>query len=428
MNSVHCKGTRKGLSIRGAAAAATLAAMLLITCSCGKKAAEPQKMVLPVVTDSVSTKDFPVFVSTFGSLTAVEDVNIKAQVSGKIMEAKFTEGQFVNAGDILFVIDKSPYQAALDATKGNLVKDTANHEYNKYLVEVNRALANSSALAKQTYEQYVHNANSSAGMIENDKAAIDTAQINLNWCDIKAPCSGITGKRLVDPGNVVSTADNPTLLNITRMDPIYADFTVPEKYFPQIKALMDKGPLKIQATPQGDPTTYEGVVAMIDNKVDSSNGTLGIRASIPNKERKLWPGQFVNIKLIFSVMKDAMTVPVDAVQCGSQGFYVFAMRDGKAIKIDVTTGQSDANSTVILTGDLKPGERVIKVGTMLLSPGADVMEAAVANAAFAQKMAAMMAEKAKAGAKKPQQGQPPKDAKPAKTAEKPAEKKTQDKN
>lgn len=408
---------------RTAATAASCAALLLLASSCAKKAQEAPKMVIPVVTDAVVSRDFPVFAASFGSLTATSNVDIKAQITGKIMEAKFVEGQYVNAGDTLFTIEKDPFEAALKSAKGTLEQDKATHNFNLYMVEANKILANTSAMAKQTYEQYVHNAESSAGKIVSDSAAIDTAAINLSWCDIKAPCSGITGKRLVDPGNIVSAADNPALVNITAIDPIYADFTVPEKYYPKIRDLMAKGPLKVQAVPQGESASYEGVVSMIDNKIDGSNGTLSIRASIKNSERKLWPGQFITVKLIFDVLKDAVAVPADAVQSGAAGQYVFVMKDNKAMMVEITTGQSDENQAVVLKGDLKPGDRVIKVGTMLLSPGAAVMDAQIANAAFAKKMAeAMAAKMGKAAPGAAQGAAQQKDAKQQEPPAKPAEK------
>ncbi len=370
-------------------AGAFMAAALTLSSGCGKKAAAPPPMTaLPVVCTQATSMDFPVFISTFGSLTASSSVDIKAQVGGKIAEARFVEGQEVKAGDVLFVIEKAPFEASLAKAKGDLAQDKAGLEYAEFMVNINKDLANKTVLAAQTYRKYLSDADLERGRILSDKALIETATINLGYCEIVSPISGITGKRLVDPGNIVATSSNPTLVNIRSLDPIYADFSLPEKYFPQVKAHLDKGQVKIIAKPQGDPKEYEGVVTLIDNSMDSSSGTLSLRATIKNKERSLWPGQFVNIKVVLSVLKDATLVPVDAIQNGKEGAFVYVMRDGKAEYVPVTTGQSDVDRTVILKGDVKPGDKVINVGTILLRPGAPVIEAQNAMKMLAEMSAA----------------------------------------
>ncbi len=383
-----------------------ISSVLVLGCACAKKQAKQEMPAMPVVTDTVKTRDFPVFIRAFGSLTSIDDVDVKAQVSGQIKEVRFKDGQAVKAGDTLFVIDKAPYQAARDAAWGSLVEAKANLGYSQYLVEANKPLASSSALAKQTYDQYVYNAKANEGKVLAYKGQLDTAEINLAWCEVKAPCDGVTGKVQVDPGNIVSTASNATLVSVTSLDPIYADFTVSEKHLPKIMEAMRAAPLKVSVKPRGDTASYEGELLMIDNKVDSSTGTIGLRASLKNPARKLWPGQFIDVMLVMEILKDAIVVPFDAVQTGSVGQYVLMMRDGKADMVVVKTGQSDNEQTVILEGDLKPGEAVIKVGTMLLSPGAKVVDAKIANAAFAKQMAEMMAGKAPKKAKPEAKAEP----------------------
>jgi multidrug efflux system membrane fusion protein len=381
-------------------------AALMLGAGCGKKDAAPQAMVIPVLTAEVKTMDFPSFISSFGSVSSISDVNVRAQVGGQIIEARFVEGQDVKAGDILFVIDKSPYQAAVAAAEGALRQDEASLGYNQYLADANKHLAEATVMAKQNYQQYVSNVESYTGKVEADKAQIQTAKINLQWCDVKAPTDGATGKILIDPGNIAATSDS--LVNIKRLDPVYVDFTVPERYFPRAREaiLIQKKKVKITAQPQGDDSLYEGVITLLDNSVDNATGTLPLRATVENPGRKLWPGQFVNVKVILDIAKDATVVPVDAVQSGRTGPYLFAMRDKKAVRVPVTIGQSDSDYTVILSGDIKPGEKVIKLGTILLSDGAAVMEAAEANAMFASMMAQKAAEQKK---KKPAPAPPAKE-------------------
>ena len=410
METTHLKRGSNKSRLLLAAGGAFLA--LFIASACGKKAPEQPKMKIPVTTGEVTTADFPVSINTFGTLTAINDVDVKAQVSGKIIEARFIEGQTVKAGDILYVIEKPPFEAQVEGAKASLRMDEGYLDYYKYLVDVNKTLADTSALAKQTYEQYVSQFRVYTGKTENDKAQLKTAQINLNWCEIKAPIDGITGKQLIDPGNIVSTADNPALVNIKSLDPIYADLTIPEKHFYNVKSLFDKGPVKIIATTQGDPNSYEGTVVLLNNSIDTSSGTLSVRASIPNPKRSLWPGQFIYVKVVLNVLSGATMVPVNAVQNNQNGPFVYVMRDGKADVVPVVTGQSNTDRTVILKGDIKPGERVINAGTLMLSPGAEVVEAQDNMKAMMAAMAAKAGQKPGApGA--PAAGQKPEQAKPA---------------
>jgi len=381
---------------------ATISATALIAMSsCAKKAPAQQMTALPVVTAEVISKDFPVVFDTFGYLTSISDVNIQAQVTGQIMTAPFTEGQLVKTGDILFTIDKSPYQAVYDNAAGTLHYDEGMLAYNQYLMDQNKVLADTTVLARQTYEQYVYNVQSYKGKVEADKANVEKAQINLNWCEVRAPAEGITGMRLIDPGNIITSINNSTLVNIKQVDPIYGDFTVPEKYFPLVRSLMDKEPIKVLVKPQGDDKTYEGKVAMVNNTIDTSAGTLTIRSLIPNPNRALWPGQFINIKVVTSILKNATLVPVDAVQTGKNGQFLYAVRDGKAIMLNVVVGKSDVDYTPILEvkdGELKVGERVVRVGTMLIRSGAPVIEAAQASAMMKAQMEESMKKNSKLAA------------------------------
>jgi len=391
-------------------AAVALSAALCAGCKKKEAAAQPTPP-LPVLANAATTMDFPVFISTFGSLAASNSVDIKAQVGGQLVEARFVEGQEVKAGDVLFVIDKAPFKASLEKAKGDLKIDEAGLDYAQFMVDKNKDLALKTVLAEQSFKKYLTEADAERGRILSDTAAIDTAKINLGYCEIVSPITGLTGKRLVDPGNIVSTSSNPTLVNVRSLDPIYADFSVPEKYFPKVTELLAKGNLKILARPQGDENDYEGTVTLIDNSIDASSGTIPLRATLANKGRKLWPGQFVTVKVILEVLKDVIVVPASAIQTGKDGAFVYVMRDGKADYVPVVIGQSDADRTSVLKGDLKAGEKVITVSSVLIRPGAPVMEAQMAQALLAQKMAAA------AAAKQPAQGA----AKPEGAATKPSE-------
>lgn len=374
------------------------AAMLLPACA--KKPEKKQPPPMPVSTGDVKIMDVPVFISSFGCLTPVNNVDIKSQVTGKVMEARFVEGQKVKSGDVLFVIDKRPFQASLDNYVGVLGEDKADLAYARFMVDSNKNLAEKTIMSAQQFEKYKTNVDLYQSKIISDKAQIDTAQINLDYCDIKAPVDGVTGKRLVDPGNIVTGNDGSTLVNMKTLDPIYADFSVPEKYFSQIKAAMDKAPLSVELTPRGSSSASVGTLSLINNTVDTSTGTLALRATVKNPDGKLWPGQFITTKLILSVSKDALVVPGGAVQYGQKGAFVYAMREGKACQVLIEPRQGDSDDFVavdrIVSGELKPGEKVVTAGTLLLYPGASIMDAKEAMAMAAKMMAEKQEPKASA--------------------------------
>jgi len=356
------------------------AALLVIGC-----AKEPEKKPpppRPVHTAKAIQKDVPVYIDSFGVLSSLNDVDIKSQVTGKIMKVHFDEGQEVKKGDPLFTIDRSEYAAQLKKAKASLAENLDDLKQAKDDVDRNHDLLAADVVSKQKYEQYQTTLKDTQAEVDLDRAAVELAQINLDYCSIVSPVNGRTGKRQVDPGNIVTANSGPTLVNVKQMDPLYADFTVPDLALDKVRKAMAGKELKVEAVLQGTSNApHAGRLHFLDNAVDDLTGTVLLRAVLPNKDRALWPGQFVDVRLTLGTRKNAVLVPYQSVQIGQKGPYLFAVTsDSKADLRLVVTGERDGDCIVVEKG-VKPGETVVTVGQLGLRPGAPVMDVTAQAAA-----------------------------------------------
>jgi membrane fusion protein, multidrug efflux system len=336
---------------------------------------KPVKTSIPprsVETAIAEKKDVIVFIESFGNLDSPNDVDIKSQVTGQIKEVHFKEGNLVKSGDMLFTIDPSQYKAQLERAEAALIQDLAKLKLNKDTVERNRKLLEKELISQQDFDKLQTDVTSAEASVKTDNANIDLAKINLNYCYITSPIDGITGKRQVDPGNIVTANTGPTLVNVKTIDPLYIDFTIPERDLVAVRKAMSEGKLKVVITLDGN--SYDGELHFLDNAVDNTTGTVMLRAIIPNQEMKLWAGQFVRVRLHLAVKKDAVVVPYEAVQIGQQGNYIFVITpDKKADLRNVTVGSKEDDHIIIEDG-IKAGEAVVTVGQMGLRPGSPVAE------------------------------------------------------
>lgn len=328
----------------------------------------------PVKMAKATTSDVPIYIDSFGTLAPLNNVDVKAQVTGEIMSVHFKEGEVVQRGKLLFVIDPSTYQAQVKKAEALLSADQADLKLKQDTLERNRKLFKKGLLSEQELEKYQTDVAASQANVQLDEANLRIAKINLDYCFISSPIDGVTGKRQVDPGNIVAADSGPTLVNIKTVDHFYLDFTINERQLPQVREAMQQSKLKVEITPEGDQAIHEGEVVFIDNKVDDATGTVAMRALVPNKEGKLWAGQFVQVRLILRTEKDAVIVPYQAVQLGQKGYYAFVVTaDNKADLRGVTTGIRYKDSIVIEKG-VKSGEKVVTEGQMGLSSGVDVID------------------------------------------------------
>jgi multidrug efflux system membrane fusion protein len=322
--------------------------------------------------------DFPVYLTSLGTVQAFNTVLVRSRVDGQIDRIAFTEGQFVNQGDLLTKIDPRPYQAALDQAKAKKEQDEAN------LANTNLDLQRFIKLGEFATRQQLDTQRSSVSQltaqIAADAAAINNAQTQLDYTDIKAPISGVVGLRQVDIGNIVNAATQTGIVTITQVEPIAVIFTAPEDQLPDIKNAQGAGPLKaIAITTDGKRPLAEGTLSVVNNQVDSTSGTIRLKAVFENKDHALWPGQSVSTRLLVQTLKDATVVPDDAVQHGTEGLYVFTVdQNNKAELHKVKVSQSIDGRSVIESG-LSPGQRVITTGQFKIQPGTLVSTAVASS-------------------------------------------------
>ena len=370
-NKIHEKFRYRVQAIAGLV---MIISVSLLIAGCSKKEAAPEIPPRPVKIAVAFTKDVPIYIDMFGNLATPNNVDIVCQVTGQIKEVYFEEGKEIKAGTPLFTIDPREYQAELNKSKAALAADQVDAKLKFEIFERNKKLIDKKLISQQDFDTYKTDAAASQAQVALDKAAVELAQINLNYCLITSPIDGVTGKRLVDPGNIVTANSGNPLVNIKSIDPLYIDFSLPERNLPEVKAAMAATTLKVEISPAGDSNgPYSGELQMTDNTIDDTTGTISLRATVPNPDRILWPGQFADVKLIVSTAKDAVLVPGTAVQLGQKGMYTYVITDdNKAdLRDEITVGQVEGDNVIIEKG-IKTGEKVVTYGQMGLSPGAKV--------------------------------------------------------
>jgi membrane fusion protein, multidrug efflux system len=337
---------------------------------------------VPVTIALVQKADFPVYLTGLGTVQGFNTVQVRTRVDGQIDKIAFQEGQLVNQGDLLVEIDPRPYQATLDQAKAKKTQDEAN------LANANLDLQRFTKLGEFATRQQTDTQRSTVAQltaqIAADDAAISNAQTQLDYTQVKAPISGVAGLRQVDIGNIVNAATQTGVVTIAQIEPIAVIFTAPEDQLPYINEAQATSPLKVIAiTTDGKKPLAEGKLSVINNQVDTTSGTIRLKAVFDNKNHALWPGQSVSTRLLLKTLKDATVVPDDAVQHGTNGLYAYAVTtDNKAELRKVKVGQSIDGRSVIDEG-LKPGERVITGGQFKVQPGS-LISTAVASSDTAQ--------------------------------------------
>src|SRR5471032_1886136 len=337
----------------------------------------PARPAVRVTVAPVEKSDFPVFLTGLGTVQGFNTVVVRTRVDGQIDKIGFTEGQLVNQGDLIVEIDPRPFRAALDQAKAKKVQDEAN------LANANLDLQRFTKLGEFATRQQTDTQRSTVAQltaqIAADDAAIFNAQTQLDYTSVKAPISGVAGLRQVDVGNIVNASTQTGIVTIAQIEPIAVIFTAPEDQLPYINEAQAAQPLKVIAlTTDGKKQLSEGSLAVVNNQVDTTSGTIRLKAVFDNKNHALWPGQSVSTRLLVTTLKDAAVVPDDAVQHGTDGLYAFAVnQDNKAELRKIKVSKSIDGRSVIDAG-LSPGERVIVAGQFKVQPGS-VVATKVAN-------------------------------------------------
>ena len=344
---------------------------LLPACGEEKSPGSPPRPPVPVKVDQATTRNVPVQVKAVGTVEARATVEIRARVGGELVAVHFQEGQDVPKGAPLFTIDPAPYQIAVRLAEARLAKNqalavTAREKEQRYQVLTGEGL-----ISRQDYDLIKAEAASLEASVAADRAAIEDARLQLAWTRIASPITGRTGSLLAHAGDLVRANESQPLLVIHQIEPIDVSFTLPERELARLRQALAAGPLPVQASPEGPAATVEsGRLSFIDNAVDTTTGTIRIKATFANTAHSLWPGQFVTVSITLATLENATVVPGAAVQTGQQGTFVFVARaDGTAEMRPVKTGISFEGLTVISEG-LQAGETVVVDGQMRLFPGA----------------------------------------------------------
>jgi multidrug efflux system membrane fusion protein len=321
----------------------------------------------------VVQKSAPVLLRTIGNVDAYSTVSVKPQVSAELEEVRFREGQFVRKHDLLFLLDRRPFDAALHQAEGTLAHDRAQAANARVEAQRYAKLWQAGVTPKEQFDQYQSTADALDAAVKADEAAVETARLNVEYCSIYSPIDGQTSNLMVYPGNLVKANDVPILVTINQVQPVYVEFTIAEAELASVRAAMKQHPLVVEATAQDNPAEVErGVLTFINNQVDTATGTIHLKATFSNPARRLWPGQFVDVVLRLEEQPHAIVIPAQAVQNGQEGTYVFVVRpDGTAESRPVTVARSLDSQSVISKG-LSPGERVVTDGQLRLVPGARV--------------------------------------------------------
>ncbi len=328
---------------------------------------------VPVVAAAVTRQNLPLYLDGLGSVQAFYTVTLKSRVDGEIMEVDFKEGQDVKKGDLLAIIDPRPYQVALAQAEANLAKDQAQLADAKLNADRYSQLVKQGVIPQQQYDTQRALAGQLEGSVQADQAQIDSAKLNLVYSRITSPIDGRVGLRLVDPGNIVHAADTNGLLVITQMEPIAVVFTIPEDNLPTVVSHMRQGELPVKAmTRDLSSQLATGMLQTIDNEIDQTTGTVRLKAVFDNRDRALWPNQFVNARLLLDTQKDAIVIPSAAIQNGSQGTFVYVVKQDKTVEVrPVTVAVTEGNIASISAG-LSAGEQVVTDGQDRLQAGVTV--------------------------------------------------------
>jgi multidrug efflux system membrane fusion protein len=336
-------------------------------------AAQAAAPLVPVTPGTVVARDVPVLLHGIGTVQAYNMVAVKSRVDGQIVKVDFKEGQEVKAGDPLFQIDPRPFAAALEQAQAAKAKDEAQLAGARLDLERYSKLVGTGHQTRQSYDNQTALVAQLEAATKGDSAAIENARLNLDYANIRAPIDGHTGARLVDKGNLVHANDNTALVSIAELKPIFVSFTLPQDALDELRAQQRKAPLVVHAyDSQSTKLLSTGKLTLIDNAIDQATGTIHLKARFDNADERLWPGEFVNLRVILAMRQAVPTVPVQTVQQGPDGDYAYVIKPDSTVERRNLTVAAVQDGIAVVTKGLSPGERVVVDGQYRLTEGARV--------------------------------------------------------
>jgi multidrug efflux system membrane fusion protein len=342
----------------------------------------PNAPGVPVTAGTVTAADMPVLLNAIGTVQAYNMVTIKSRVDGQIVGIEFNEGQHVNAGAPLIRIDPRPFQAALDQAQAQKQKDEAQLAGAQADLARYAQLVPSGYQTRQSYDQQKAQVGQLEAAIKADDAQIETARLNLGYTDIRAPINGRLGARLVDIGNMVRATDAAGLVTIAQLQPIFVSFTLPQERAHKVRERQAVAPIEILAYGDDNKTLLaKGKLTLIDNAIDQATGTIRLKASFDNKDERLWPGEFVNVRVVLNMRKGVPTVPEQTVQDGPNGHYAYIIKQDDTVERREVEVSAVQDGIAIISKGLEPGEKVVVEGQYRLTNGARVRVAPPATGA-----------------------------------------------
>ena len=348
-------------------------------------AAQAQQRPVPVVTAQVQQRDLPIYLDGLGTVVAAKTITVRPQVDGRLDSVRFREGQVVRRGEVLAQIDPRPFQVQLEQARGALRRDSAQLRTARLALARNLELLRDHLVSQQDVDNQEAAVGQSEGAVRIDQAQIDSARLNLDYARIASPIDGVTGVRLVDPGNLVRATDATGIVVVTQLDPVAVLFTLPQDYLPQVAQQMELGTLTVEAfSRDGNLKLGSGELLVIDNQINQNTATMRLKANFANPQRVLWPNQFVKARLLLTVRKGAIVVPTTAVQRGPEGTFAYLVGSDQTVQprpIEVELTQGDVAA---IARGLSPGEVVVADGAAALRPGAKVAPRPTAPAKPAQ--------------------------------------------
>ena len=348
-----------------------LALILAALSDCGKKPEPMRMMSVPVTVATAVQKEMPVEIAAIGNVESITAVQVKSMIAGEITSVEFKEGQDVNKGDLLFTIDERPYQADLLRNEANLARDTATAENARAQAKRYQALWKEGVVAAEQTEQMQTAADAADALVRSDRAAVENSRVQLTYTKIYSPINGRTGNLSIQLGNVIK-ANDLALVTINQINPIYVTFTLPEQNLGQVTRYLAQHKLPVSALLPNDPSPAVGWLTFIDNSVDRQTGTIKLKATFDNADRRLWPGLFVNTTLRLASEPNALVVPAKAVQVGQQGQFIFVIGSDMKAEVRLVTVLRTIGDQVVVASGVRPGELVVTEGHLRLTPGAKV--------------------------------------------------------